>query len=189
MRRSEAMMEPMAFDWREKAFHLAWKLNRAHGLINDLGAALDEGDEKSVQRRADVAQNAVNSVARALSAMRVEPSPEVPLAEPDAVGSALTMGGSGVATMALDVKVNAMMALAATHDKSETDFLIGACLDAESAYEVAAAVVEAVPKRQGPAVMELRRAFETEGGIALRERLTKARPRVREIYQRARQAA
>ena len=54
---------------------------------------------------------------------------------------------------------------------------------------VAAAVVEAVPRRQGPAVMELRRAFETDGGIAIRERLTRVQPRVREIYRWSRQAA
>jgi len=182
-------MDQQPFDWRENALHLAWKLNRAHSLIDDLGTALDEGDEKTVQRRAEVAQNAVNSVVRALSAMRAEPSPEVALAEPDAVGSVLAMGGSGVATMALDVKVNAMMALAGTQDESETDFLIGACLDAESAYEVAAAIVEIVPRRQGSAVLELRRAFETEGGIAIRERLSQVQPRVREIYQRLRRAA
>ena len=182
-------MDQQVFDWREKAQHLAWKLNRAHNLIDDLGAALSEGDEKSAQRRAEVAQNAVNSVARALHAMLAEPTPDTQLAEPDVVGSTLTVGGSGVATLALDVKVNAMMALAATHDKGETDFLIGACGDAESAYEVAAAVVDAAPRRQGPAVMELRRAFETEGGIALRERLTKARPRVLAIYERTRRAA
>jgi hypothetical protein len=176
-------------DWREKALHLAWKLNRAHNLIDDLGIALDEGDGRSALRRAEVAQNAINSVARALNAMRIEPSPDVPLAEPDAVGSTLAFGGSGVATMALDVKVNAMMALATTRDKGETDFLIGAYVDAESAYKVAAAVVETAPRRQGPAVMELRRAFETEGGMALKKRLTQARPRVREIYERTRRAA
>lgn len=177
------------FDWREKALHLAWKLDRAHGLIQDVGVALDEGDDTAAQRRAEVAHNAVNSVARALSSMRSEVPPDVPLAEPDAVGSTLAFGGSGVATLALDTMVNAMMALAATHDGSETDFLIGIYLDAESAYEVAEAVVQAAPKRHGTAVLDLRRAFETEGSVALRERLTKARPRVREIYERARRAA
>lgn len=183
------MIEHQTFDWREKASHLAWKLNRAHSLIEDVGTALDHGDEKSAQRRAEAAQNAVNSVARALRAIRAEPSPEIAVAEPDAVGSALAMRGSGVATVALDVKVNAMMALAATHDQGETDFLIGACVDAENAYEVAAAVVEAVPRREGSAVLELRRAFETEGGVALRQRLTQVQPRVREIYQRSWRAA
>ena len=91
--------------------------------------------------------------------------------------------------MALDTMVNAMMALALTHDGSDLDFLIGIYVDAESAYEVAEAVVQAAPRRHGTAVMDLRRAFETEGGIALREKLTKARPRVREIYERARRAA
>jgi hypothetical protein len=65
--------------------------------------------------------------------------------------------------MALDTMVNAMMALAVTHDRSETDFLVGIYVDAESAYKVAEAVVQAAPRSHGPAVMELRRAFETEG--------------------------
>jgi len=34
-------------------------------------------------------------------------------------------------------------------------------------------------------MMELCRAFETEGGITLRKMLTRARPRVREMYERA----
>ena len=182
-------MEQQPFDWREKAFHLAWKLNRAHNLILDVGSALDQGDDESARRRAEVALTAVNSLARTLSAVRVELSPDVPMAEPDAVGSTLAIGGSGVATMALDTMVNAMMALALTHDRSDTDFLIGSYVDAESAYEVAEAVVQAAPRSHGQAVIDLRRAFDTEGGIALRERLTKARPRVREIYERARAAA
>jgi hypothetical protein len=188
-RRRAMDMEHEALEWREQALHLAWKLQRAHNLIDDVGAALGDGDEKSAQRRAEAAHNAVNSVARAIEAIRGEPSPEMSIPEPDAVGSTLAIGGSGVATLALDVKVNAMMALAATHDQRETDFLIGVCADAESAYEVAAAVVEAAPRRHGAAVMDLRRAFETAGGIALRERVIEARPRVREIYERTRRAA
>ena len=181
-----------AFDWRESALDLAWKLNRAHNLVDALGTALANGDDVSAQRSEEAAHNAVYSVARRLEAVRSELSPDIAMTESDAVGSTLAIGGSGVATLALDVMVNAKVALAATDETDETDdadFLVRACADAENAYEVAAAVVKAVPSREGPAVMELRRAFETEGGIALRRKLTKARPRVREIYERVKQAA
>jgi hypothetical protein len=176
-------------EWREKALQVGSMLHRAHSLIGDLAAALDEGDDASARLTAQGAHKAVNSVTRAIHAMRSELPPEPPMAGPEAVGSTLAIGGSGVATIALDVMVNAMMALAATDDEGDTDFLIGTCVDAESAYEVAAAVVQAAPRRHGPAVMDLRRAFDTEGEIALRDRLIRARPRVREIYERVRSAA
>jgi hypothetical protein len=121
--------------------------------------------------------------------MREELPPDTPLDEPDAVGSTLTLGGSGVATIALDVMVNAMLALAATDNNDDTDFLIGACVDAESAYEVSAAVVEAAPRRDGAAMADLQKAFDTEGGLALRRKLIEARPRVREIHDRVRRVA
>ena len=175
--------------WRERALHVAWMLNRAHSLIHDLATALDDDDDASARLTAQGAHQAVNSVTRAVHDMRSELPLEAPLAGTEAVGSTLAIGGSGVATMALDVMVNAMMALAATHDEGDTDFLIGTCVDAESAYEVATAVVQAAPRRHGPAVMDLRRAFDTEGEIALRNRLIRARPRVLEIYERVRSAA
>jgi hypothetical protein len=177
------------FDWRESALDLAWKLNRAHNLVDALGTALANGDDVSAQRSEGAAHNAVNSVARRLEAVRSQLSPDLAMTESDAVGSTLAIGGSGVATVALDVMVNAKVALAATDEADDADFLVRACADAENAYEVAAAVVKAVPGTDGPAAWELRRAFETEGGIALRRRLTKARPRVRAIYQRVKRAA
>jgi hypothetical protein len=79
---------------------------------------------------------------------------------------------------------NAMMALAVKDDEDDTDFLIGACVDAESAYEVSAAVVEAAPRADGSAILDLKRAFETDGEVALRKRVTKARRRVLEIRRR-----
>src|SRR6202030_4174965 len=91
---------------------------------------------------------------------------------------------SGAATEALDVMVNAMVALAATEDEEDTDFLIGACVDAGNAYEVGAAVVEAAPRTHGIAMLNLKRAFETEGSVALRKRVTGSRPLVLEINER-----
>jgi len=82
--------------------------------------------------------------------------------------------------------VNAMVALAGTDDEDDTDFLIGACIAAESAYEVSTAVVQAASTRDGPAMLDLLRAFETEGGVALRKKVARARPLVREINERIR---
>ena len=85
--------------------------------------------------------------------------------------------------------VSAMLALAATDDGDDADFLIGACLDAESAYEVSAAVVHAAPQRDTPAILDLRRAYDTEGSVALRKRVLEARHRVREISAKTRTEA
>jgi hypothetical protein len=177
------------YNWRNETSRVVWELDRAHSTLQDLSCALDEGDERSAQHTLQLAHDAVTSVAHSVKAMRAELPPDADSNEPEVVGSTLAVGGSGVATIALDVLVNAMVALSLTDDTNETDFLIGACVDAESAYEVSAAVLHAAPERQGAAMLELRRAFETDGGIALRKKLTRARPRVREIYERARRAA
>jgi hypothetical protein len=113
--------------------------------------------------------------------MRDEPRPTDGMNDTDAIGLALAIGGSGVAAIALDVMVNAMVALADTDEDDDTDFLIGACVDAQSAYEVSAAVVKAAPSKGGPAIRDLQRAFGTEGEIAVRKRLT---ARVLEINER-----
>ncbi len=182
-------LEDRPYDWRAAATHLVRKLARAHCAIEELGSTLEKGDEVSTQHTVRFAYEAVESAARAVKTMREELPPDAPLDEPDAVGSTLTLGGSGVATIALDVMVNAMLALAGTDDNADTDFLIGACVDAESAYEVSAAVVEAAPRRDGAAMADLQKAFDTEGGLALRRKLIEARPRVREIHDRVRRVA
>jgi hypothetical protein len=168
---------------------LVRKLDRAHCAVEELGSTLDKGDDATTQHTARFAYQAVESAAHAVKTMRAQIPPDAPLSEPDAVGSTLALGGSGVATIALDVMVNAMLALAATDDEDDTDFLIGACVDAGSAYEVSAAVVQAAPRRDGAAMADLQRAFETEGGVALRKKLIEARPRVREIHDRVRRVA
>jgi hypothetical protein len=177
-------LQQRPYDWREKTVQLAFELERAHATMEDLGAALDKGDDVSARHIAKSAHEAVGSVGQAVKTLRSEQPPAEHLAQPDAIGSALAIGGSGVATIALDVMVSAMLALAATDDGDETDFLIGACLDAESAYEVSAAVVAAAPRRDVPEILDLRRAYETEGSAALRTRVIKARPRVRAIRRR-----
>ncbi len=177
------------YSWRDQTSRVAWELDRAHSTIEDLSVALDEGDELAAQQTLRLAQDAVTSAAHSVKAMRAKLPPDADSNEPEVIGSTLAVGGSGVATIALDVLVNAMVALALTDDTNETDFLVGACVDAESAYEVSTAVLQAAPVRDGAAMLDLRRAFETEGGIALRKKLTRARPQVRKIYERARRAA
>jgi hypothetical protein len=173
------------YDWRQQAIQLASELERAHATMEDLGAALENGDDDSVRHIARTAHQAVGSVGYAVKAFHSEQPPPQQLDTPDVIGSTLTIGSSGVATIALDVLVSAMLALAATDDGDETDFLIGACLDAESAYEVSTAVVQAAPRRDVPAILDLRRAYDTDGSVALRKRVIDARPRVRAISTRA----
>jgi hypothetical protein len=173
-------------DWRKKATQLAFQLERAHSAMEDLGAALDEGDEESARLNARSAHEAVGSVGYAVKTLHTQLPPRELLDEPDAIGSTLAIGGSGVATIALDVMVTAMLALAATDDGDVTDFLIGACLDAENAYEMSAAVVQDAPRRDPPAMFDLQRAFDTDGSVALRQRVITTRSRVREINERIR---
>jgi len=172
------------YDWRRKALQLASQLERAHSAMEDLGAALDDGDEASARLNERSAHEAVGSVGYAVKTLHTEQPPAELLDEPDAIGSTLAIGGSGVATIALDVMVTAMLALAATDDGDETDFLIGACLDAENAYEMSAAVVQDAPRRSTPAMFDLQRAFDTDGSVALRQRVITTRSRVREINER-----
>ncbi|HEX4862670.1 MAG TPA: hypothetical protein VFV02_01275 [Acidimicrobiales bacterium] len=96
----------------------------------------------------------------------------------------LAISGSGVASAALDLMVNAMTALAATDDENDADFLIGACLDAASAYQVGASVLEEAPRGSGPAIQDLKRAFDVEGEAALGSRLRRDRALAVEINQR-----
>ena len=177
-------LQQRPFNWREKTVRLASELERAHATMQELGAALDSGDASSARTMARSAHEAVGSVGYAVKALHREQPPAEQLDPPDAIGSTLAIGGSGVATIALDVMVSAMVALAATDDTEDTDFLIGACLDAENAYEVGAAVVAAAPKKDAPAMVDLRRAYDTEGSVALRKRVLRARPRVNQIRER-----
>jgi hypothetical protein len=177
-------LQTRPFDWRQKTIQLAFQLERAHSTMEDLGAALEIGDDASTRDIARTAHEAVGTVGYAVKALHSEQPLAQQLEKPDAIGSTLAIGGSGVATIALDVMVSAMLALAATDNVDDTDFLIGACLDAESAYEVSTAVVQAAPQRDFPTMLDLRRAYDTEGSVALRKRVIAARHRVREINAR-----
>ncbi len=177
-------LQERPYRWHEQAVDLAGQLQRAHGTMEDLGAALDSGDGAAARHIAQSAHEVVGSVGLAVKTLRTLQPPVDHLDDRDAIGSTLAIGGSGVATIALDVMVNAMLALAATEDVRDTDFLIGACLDAESAYEVSTAVVQAAPTRDAEAMVDLQRAYDTEGSVALRRHVIESRPMVRAIHDR-----
>jgi hypothetical protein len=159
-------------------------LNRAYSAVDDLSVALDNGHDAAAQSIARSAFEAVGRVTGAVETLSAERPPEARMSEADAVGSAIAIGGSEVATAALDMMVNAMVALTTTDDEGDTDFLIGACVDAASAYQAGAAVVQAAPGTDGPAMMDLKQVLEAEGGAAVSQRVNDARPRVLEINAR-----
>lgn len=173
-----------SYDWRARTVELACRLERAHAAVEDLGSALEHGNEASVRSIARGAFEAVGSAAEAADTFRAERPPEARMTGPDATGSMLAIGGSEAAAGALDVMVHAMVALAATEDGDDEDFLIGACVDAARAYEVGTGVLGAVPARSGPAILDLDRAFQGQDEVALRRRLTSDRARVSEITRR-----
>lgn len=173
------------YDWRAGTVELVCRLDRAHSAVEDLSSVLDEGDDDSARAISRSALEAVGSVVEATDALRAERPPEARLSECDASGSMLAIGGSGVASAALDVLVTAMVALAATDDEDDEDFLIGACVDAAGAYQVGAAVLEDAPTGSGAEIEDLKRAFDVERKAALASRMAGARALAVEINQRA----
>jgi hypothetical protein len=101
-----------------------------------------------------------------------------------AIGSTLALQGSDAATIALDVMVDAMTILNVIDDGNDGDMLIGACIDAEHAYEDSVAIVRATSLAHGSEIASLRSAFHTDGKVALRERVRKERAAVRSINER-----
>jgi hypothetical protein len=176
--------QPYEQMWRGKAAFVASKLERAHSAVEVLGTALEKGDTRTVRRNYSSARREVASVAQEVNSLRSEQPSTESMEDATATGSTLTIRGSGVATIALDVMVDAMAALTTVEDKEDTDLLIGACIDAERAYEDCTAVVKAVSRAHGPALGDLKRAFDTQGEVALRKRVRDARPRVHEVSDR-----
>lgn len=172
------------YDWRRKTERLAGQLNAAHSAAEGLGATLEKGDTSAVKNVEETAHDAVGFVAQSVKRLQVEQPPAKDMDEIDATGSTLAIDGAGVAAVALDVLVNAGVALARTEDLDDTDFLVAAILDAENAYEVGAAIVEAAPQSDEPGMVDLERALGTEGNKTLTKRLTQARPRVLAIKER-----
>ena len=173
------------YDWRSGSRELVGRLDRARSAVEDLGDALEHGDDDSAHAMAHSALDAVGSVAVTVNSLSAQRPPEARLTESDATGSMLAIGGSEVANEALDLMVNAMVALAATDDDGDdADFLIGACLDAASAYQIGATALENAPKCSGEAIQDLKRAFDRHGETGLHERLARCRARAVAINQR-----
>lgn len=170
--------------WRGNVMFVSSKLNRAHAAVHALGEALENGHTRSARRQYRTARHEVTAVAQEVKTLGTEqPSPAV-MTEMTATGSTLAIRGSGAATIALDVMVDAMAGLTATEEDGDTDTLIGACIDAEQVYKDSAAVVKAVSNAHGSALTNLERAFDTGGEVALRRKVRDARTRVHDINQR-----
>ena len=177
-----ASRQPLTTDWRMSAKRLAGQLDKAHSAVDVLRAALDEGDGPWAKNVEQMAHETVDFVADSVKRFEVmQPSTDDDL---NVTGSSLALGGGGVATVALDVIVNAMVALASTDNRDDIDFLVSVSIDAEEAYEVGVAVMEAAPNTDRSGVADLLGALGTEGNNALAKRVVQARPRVLAIKKR-----
>ena len=170
--------------WRGQAAFVATRLDRAHSAVNVLGEALETGHSRSAVRQYRTARDEVTGVAQEIQTLRVDQPPPDVMPEMTATGSTLVIRGAGAATIALDVIVNAMAALTAAEKESDTDALIGACIDAQQVYADSAAVVRAASNAHGSALSNLERAFDTEGEVALRKKVRDARAQVYDINKR-----
>lgn len=169
--------------WRVRAAYLSTKLDRAYSCVYFLGDALEKGDSHAVRGPWNSARRAVDSVAREVHTLRDEQPPTEEQEEPAVTGSALTIDGADAATMALDVMVNSMVALSATTDEEATDVLIGDCVDAARVYEGSAAVVKASLHSHGSETLDLKRAFDADGEVALRNSVVGARARLGDMNE------
>jgi hypothetical protein len=177
------LSQPYEHAWRARAAFLSTKLDRAHDSVYFLGDALEKGDSRAARGPWHSARRAVDSVAREVNTLRDEQPPTEEPEEPAITGSALTIDGADAATMALDVMVNSMVALSATTDEETTDVLIGDCVDAARVYEGSAAVVKASLHSHGSETLDLKRAFDADGEVALRNSVVGARARLGDLNE------
>jgi hypothetical protein len=161
--------------WRRQATHLGGKLRRAHVAVHSVAATLEKGRDRSARRRYAVARHQMASVARDIEALRTEQAGDDQQDDTAAAGSALAIRGAEAAAVALDVMLDAVVALGTESEDHETEDLIGACIDAEQGYAESAAVVRAAAKAQSDGIRKLKQAFDTDGEIALRGRLRQKR--------------
>ena len=171
------LSQPYEHAWRARAAFVSSKLDRAHSSVFVLGDALEHGDTRLARGPWHSARRAVDSVAREVKTLRDEQPPIEDQDEP-ITGSALMVDGAGAATMALDVMVSSMVALSATEDEDATDVLVGDCIDAARVYEGSTAIVKAASQSHGSEVLDLKRAFDADGEVALRHRVVVARARL-----------
>jgi hypothetical protein len=174
------LSQPYEHAWRARAAFLSTKLDRAHSSVYFLGDALEKGNSRAARGPWHSARRAVDSVAREVQTLRDEQPRAEAREEPAVTGSALTIDGADAATAALDVMVSSMVALSATDDEEATDILIGACVDAARVYEGGAAVMKAALKSHGSEILDLKRAFDAEGEVVLRNSVRGAQARLGE---------
>lgn len=172
------LSQPYEHAWRARAAFVSSKLDRAHSSVYSLGDALESGDTRFARAPWHAARRAVDSVEREVRTLRDERPPTEDLDEPAVTGSALTIDGAGAATMALDLMVSSMVALSATEDEDATEVLVGACIDAARLYEGSTAIVKAASASHGSEVLDLKRAFDADGEVALRNRVVAVRARL-----------
>lgn len=173
------------YGWRERSAVVASQLHRARGAVEALNSDLEKDDTKSARRDFLAVRDKLGAVAEEVKALRAEQPPMEEMSEPDATGSTLAITGAGVATVALDVLVNAMVAMSTSGNDDDTDFLVGACMDAELAYRTCTAIVHAAPESKRSDVQALKQAFETDGGRTLRKRVNQAHAKVLQINRRS----
>ena len=169
------LSQPYEHAWRARAAFLSTKLNRAHSSVYFLGDALEKGNSRAARGPWHSARRAVDSVAREVKTLREEQPPPEDQEGPAVIESALTIDGADAATMALDVMVGSMIALSATEDEETTDALIGSCVDAARVYEGGAAIVKAARLNHGSELRDLKRAFDADGEVDLRNSVAEAR--------------
>ena len=179
-----AMDQSFEQAWRGRAVFLASKLRDAHASVQALATTFDKGRARSALRRYRSIREQIVSLSDQVRALRSEQPPNGRMDTATAEGSTLAIRGSDAATDALGLMLDAMAALHATDDDSTVDVLVGACNDAEHAYEDSVAIVQATSRAHGPAITTLTRAFDTDGEVALRERVWRKWSAVRAINDR-----
>jgi hypothetical protein len=171
--------QPYEQRWRSRTAQLASRLDRTRVTIHRLAPTLETGDSRLAEHRYGLALRDLESLVEDIKAFRSDRPPAKDLDEATAAGSMLALRGSVAAAVALDVMVEAMTALPSVDEERDAEEeLIGACIDATQSYEESRAIVRAASQAHGAALWDLQRAFDTEGEIALRERVAAKRAAV-----------
>ena len=174
-------MQPYDHIWRGKAAFVVSKLERARQAVHMCGDACEGGDTAEARRHYRLARDEIASVATEVNGMRSEQLSANQMERTTMVGSTLAIRGCGAAVIALDVLVDAVAGLTATDDVDDVDALVGACIDAQRAFGDCTAIVKAATSAHGGSLYSLERAFNAEGEVALRRRVSDARRQVHSI--------
>ncbi len=173
--------QPYDHSWRGKAAFAVSKLERARRAVQVCGDACEGGDTTEARRHYRMARDEIASVATEVNSMRSEQLAAVQMERTTVIGSTLAIRGCGAATIALDVMVDAVAGLTVTDDVDDVDVLVGASIDAQQAFGDCTAIVKAAANAHGGRLDGLDRAFNSEGEIALRRRVSDARRRLQSV--------